>query len=98
MVDAPSVYCHTIRPLFGSTATIPLPDCNATSVEASVPFTITGEVQLAILGRSSFHKFKPVFASRPALKDSLSFSTIAINTPSATVNDDDMPRLLLAFG
>ena len=34
-----------------------------------------GEVQLAILGRSSFHKFTPVCRSNAALNDSLSFRT-----------------------
>ena len=87
-----------MRPVFGSTALMPLPDCRIASVGWPFTSSSTGEVQFAIFGRASFQRFTPVFASSPAVNDSLSFSTIVINTPSATVSDEDMPRLLLAFG
>ena len=97
IVEAPSVYCQTMRPVAGSTATRPLLDCSNTCVV--VPdLMCMGEVQFADLGRGSFQRFTPVFASRPAVNESSSFSTIAITTPSATVSEEDMPRLLLAFG
>ena len=57
-----------------------------------------GEVQFAVRGRESFQRFTPVLASMPAVNESPSFSTIAMSTPSATVSEEDMPRLLLAFG
>src|SRR5689334_882246 len=98
MVDAPSVYCQSTRPDLGSTAARPLPDCRTASVTPSGPFTVYGEVQLAIFGRSSFQRLAPVLTSTPAVNDSLSFSTMAMSTPSATVRDDDMPRLLEALG
>src|SRR5213075_640621 len=98
MVDAPSVYSHATRPVAGSMAAMPLPDCRATRVGWPGFFRTTGEVQLAILGRESFHLLTPVNRSSPAVNDSLSFSSMAMTTPSATASEDAIPRLLLAFG
>src|SRR6185503_669654 len=99
MVDAPSVYSQTMRPVPGSTAEIPLPDCNATVVFCSpTPFKTTGEVQLAILGRANLQRLIPVRTLRPTVKDSLSFSSMTTRTPSATAREEDIPRLLLALG
>src|SRR5262245_19413795 len=98
MVAAPSVYSQTTRPVRGWIAARPLPDWSTATVGPSELRRGKGEVQLAIFGRFNFHTFVPVFASSPALNDSLSFSSIAITTPSMTVSEEDMPRLLLALG
>ena len=76
----------------------PFEDWSATSVLPSAPLSREGEVQFAFFGRSIFQRLRPVAASRPAVNDSLSFSTCATSTPSATTSDDDMPSELLALG
>ena len=71
---------------------MPLLDCRAT-----VFFHTVALVQFAAFGRSSFHLLRPVATSRPAAKDSLSFSLCTTSVPSSTTGDCDIPRLLLAL-
>src|SRR5262245_43139021 len=98
MVEAPSLYFHTERPEADSTAARPWPDCKTTRFGPPAFLISEGEVQFASFGRSNFQRFSPVRTSRPAAKDSLSFSTCAMTTPSAVTSEDDIPSELLAFG
>ena len=73
---------------------MPVFDWRATSPGAR----ITGEVQLAPLGRSRRHRFTPVAASIPSEYDSLSFSTGTITVSAVTRSELAIPRLLLTLG
>ena len=91
-VDAPSPYSQIRLPVAGSTATSPLPDWSTT-----VPPTTTGVVQFASFGRSSFHLFRPVRTSMPAVNDSLSFSLGTTSVSPTTIGDAASPRLFEAL-
>ena len=73
---------------------MPFFDCRATRPGSR----ITGEVQLAPLGRSRRQRFSPVDASIPREYDSLSFSTGTITVSAVTRSELDIPKLLLTLG
>src|SRR5262249_46633762 len=98
MVAAPESTSQRIRPDAASTAVTPAFDWSATRTPLEPFDHNTGDVQFAPAGRFNFQRFVPLAASNPAAKDSLSFSICATRTPSANAGDEDMPRLLLAFG
>ena len=97
MVEAPFEKFQSSDPVEGATPITPFPDWRATMV-CPPNFMVTGEVQLAILGRAIFHLLAPLSRSKPAAKDSESFSIWATKVFPAMRGEEDIPRLLEALG
>jgi hypothetical protein len=97
MVDRPALYDQRTAPVFGSSAVASPPFWNRTEV---LPWALntSGVTQLISFLRLVFHRFLPVFVSRPARNESPALSIGTNSTPSASTGELAMPTWLVIFG